>query len=153
MKIWKEFKEFAFKGNVIDMAVGVIMGGAFGKIVTSLVDNLIMPLIGLLVGDNFTSLKIVIKEATEFDEAGAALNEVALKYGAFIQQIIDFLLVAVCIFIMVKFISTLRKKAEERKKKGEEEPAEEEKKPTTEELLTEVVAMMKKDRGIEDEEK
>ena len=146
MKLWKEFKEFAFKGNVIDLAVGVIIGGAFGKIVTSIVDNIIMPLISLLIGDSFSSLKIILQEGTLDAETGEMVGEIAIKYGAFIQQVIDFFLIALCIFIMVKCINTLRKKAEAKKKA--EEP-EEEKKPTTEELLTEVVDMMKKDRGIE----
>lgn len=150
MKIWKDFKEFAFKGNVMDMAIGVIIGGAFGKIVASVVENIITPLISLLTGNtSFNDLMWVLKDGTLDAETGEMVGQVAIKYGAFIQTVIDFFLIAVCIFIMVKVIKGISEKA---KKKKEEAPAEEEeKKPTTEELLTEVVAMMKKDRGIEED--
>ena len=100
----KEFKEFIAKGNVMDMAVGVIMGGAFGKIVTSLVNDLLMPLIGLILGGvDFSNLFIALDggnyaSLAAAEEAGAAL----FKYGAFIQNIIDFLIIAFCIFLMVK---------------------------------------------------
>ncbi|MGI6174620.1 MAG: large-conductance mechanosensitive channel protein MscL [Christensenellales bacterium] len=102
----KEFKEFALKGNVLDLAIGVIIGGAFGKIVTSLVNDLLMPLIGVLLGGiNFTDLKIVITPAS------GELAEVAILYGAFIQSIVDFLIIAFSIFLFIKLIS-LRKKKE-----------------------------------------
>ncbi len=110
MKIIEEFKAFALKGNVIDMAVGVIIGGAFGKIVTSLVNNVIMPLITLLTGKvNLTELAIVLKS----DVVDGEKVDLLLEYGVFLQNIIDFLLIAICIFFMVKFISKLHKKKEE----------------------------------------
>lgn len=100
----KEFKEFAFKGNVVDLAVAVIIGGAFGKIVTSLVNDLLMPLIGIILGGvNFSDLKWVIKPAT------AEIAEVALCYGAFIQSIVDFLIIAFSIFLFIKLISKKKK--------------------------------------------
>jgi len=101
----KEFKEFALKGNVVDLAVAVIIGGAFGKIVSSLVNDLIMPLIGIILGGiNFTDLKYVIKPATD------SAAEAAVKYGAFIQSIIDFLIIALVIFIFIKLISRFKRK-------------------------------------------
>lgn len=107
----KEFKEFIAKGNVMDMAVGVIMGGAFGKIVTSLVNDLLMPLIGLILGGvDFSNLFIALDggnyaSLAAAEEAGAAL----FKYGAFIQNIIDFLIIAFCIFLMVKAFNKSKK--------------------------------------------
>jgi large conductance mechanosensitive channel protein len=107
----KEFEEFAFKGNVIDLAVGVIIGGAFGKIVTSLVNDLIMPIIGVILGGiNFENLKLVIRPASN------GMEEAAIKYGAFIQSVVDFLIIAVCIFLFVKLANTLTRKKEEEKK-------------------------------------
>lgn len=107
----KEFKEFAFKGNVIDLAVGVIIGGAFGKIVTSLVNDLIMPIFGIILGGiNFSDLKLVIRPASN------GMEEAAIKYGAFIQSVVDFLIIAVCIFLFVKLANTLTRKKEEEKK-------------------------------------
>ena len=126
--MWKEFKEFAFKGNVMDMAIGVIIGGAFGKIVTALVDNILMPLISLLTGGvDFTTLSVTMKDGA------------VLQYGAFIQAVIDFLLIAACIFIMIKMISKLHKK--------KEEPVEEVvAAPTSEELLTEIRDLLKEQK-------
>ena len=104
----KEFKEFAFKGNVFDLAVGVIIGGAFGKIVASLVNDIIMPILGILIGRiNFTELKYVIMPA----EAGVA--ESAILYGSFIQAIIDFLIIAFSIFMFLKLLSKVRTKTPE----------------------------------------
>ena len=124
--MWKEFKEFAFKGNVLDMAVGVVIGGAFGKIVTSVENDVIMPPLGVLIGGvNFKDLKLVIKDAIpeQLDEAGnvvqAAVAEVTLNYGAFIQNVVDFLIIALAIFFMIKGITKL---TELRKKKEEEKP-------------------------------
>ena len=113
-KILQEFKKFAMRGNVIDMAVGVIIGGAFGKIVSSLVADVVMPLVGLLVGGiNFTQLKWVIKPAV-MDGDKVVTPEAALNYGNFIQVTFDFLVIAVAVFLMVKGINTLsRKKKEE----------------------------------------
>jgi large conductance mechanosensitive channel len=108
----KEFKEFAMRGNVVDMAIGVIMGGAFGKIVSSVVSDIVMPLIGLIVGGiNFSQLKIVFKEAST-DAAGKAIPAVSLNYGNFIQTTFDFLIIAFAIFLMIKGINHLYKKKE-----------------------------------------
>ena len=103
----KDFKEFAFKGNVLDMAIGVIIGAAFGKIVTSLVNDLIMPIISILTGGiNFTDLKLVITPA----HGDVAENAVA--YGSFIQNVVDFLIIAFCKFIFVRLIEKFKKKEE-----------------------------------------
>ena len=124
-----EFKEFAMKGNVMDMAVGVIIGGAFGKIVSSLVDDVLMPLVGMITGNvDFTSLTYQIGEGE-----GAAI----LKYGTFIQNIVDFLIVAFCIFLMLKAINKLN-----RKKTEPEAPAAPAG-PTTEELLADIRDLLK----------
>ena len=114
MGLLQEFKTFALKGNVVDMAVGVIIGGAFGKIVTSLVNDVIMPPIGYLTGGvDFKDLKWVIQEAVEATDTTAAIAEVSLKYGAFVQQVVDFTLLAFCVFMMVKVMNQLIKKREE----------------------------------------
>lgn len=103
-KLWREFKEFAFKGNVIDMAVGVMIGSAFSKIVTSLVNDLFMPLLSVLTGSvSFTELAIALGEGEEAAK---------FAYGNFLQTVVDFLLIAVCIFAFVKLITKLRKKPE-----------------------------------------
>ena len=108
----KEFKEFISKGNVFDMAIGVIIGGAFGKIVTSLVDNILMPLIGLIIGGlDFSNLTIKVKDAT-------------VSYGLFIHNVVDFLIVALCIFMVVKLFSKFKKKKEE-EPEAPAEPSEE----------------------------
>ncbi|MBQ3129297.1 MAG: large-conductance mechanosensitive channel protein MscL [Bacteroidaceae bacterium] len=147
----QDFKAFAMKGNVIDMAVGVIIGGAFGKIVTSVVNDLIMPTVGMLVGGvNFSDLKLTMKEAVpeKLNEAGevieAAVPAVTLNYGNFLQQTFDFLIIAFCIFLMVKGIAKLNNM----KKKEEEAPAEPtpapEPEPSAEEkLLTEIRDLLK----------
>jgi large conductance mechanosensitive channel len=113
MGFLKEFKEFAVKGNVMDMAVGVIIGGAFGKIVTSVVNDIIMPPIGLLVGGvDFTDMKLTMKKAV-LDAAGEVVSPaVTWNYGAFIQQVVDFTILAFCVFILVKLINSLNKKKE-----------------------------------------
>jgi len=104
MSLLKEFKEFAVKGNVVDLAVGVIIGAAFGKIVTSFVSDVIMPPLGLAIGGvNFTSLQITLKEAVDKQPA------VALRYGNFLQTVFDFLIVSVSIFAMVKLINRLKR--------------------------------------------
>jgi large conductance mechanosensitive channel len=106
----KEFKEFAVKGNVVDLAVGVIIGAAFGKIVTSLVSDVIMPPIGYLTGGvDFADKKIVLTPA----DATAKVDEVAIHYGLFINAIIQFLIIALCIFVVIKAINALKKKEEE----------------------------------------
>ena len=133
-----EFKEFAMKGNVMDMAVGVIIGGAFGKIVSSLVSDVLMPLIGKATGGvSFVDLFVNLgdgeyKTLAEAQEAGAAV----LAYGQFIQNIIDFIIIAFCIFLMIKGMNKLKKKEEP----APEAPAG----PTQEELLAEIRDLLKK---------
>ena len=134
----KEFKEFAMKGNVMDMAVGVIIGGAFGKIVTSLVNDVLMPLISVATGGiSFTDLFINLsddvkyKTLAEAQEAGASV----FAYGQFIQNIFDFIIIAFCIFLVVKGMNALKKKEEP----APEAPAG----PTQEELLTEIRDLLK----------
>ncbi|MEC5148179.1 large conductance mechanosensitive channel protein MscL [Chitinophaga sp. 212800010-3] len=117
MSFMKEFKEFAMKGNVMDLAVGVIIGGAFGKIVTSLVDNILMPLVGVFThGKNFNDYFVLLDkskgEFTTLTEAKAK-GVAVFAYGAFIQSIIDFLIIAFCIFLLVKFMNRLTRKKEE----------------------------------------
>ena len=137
----KEFKEFAVKGNVMDMAVGVIIGGAFGKIVSSLVDDILMPLIGKATGGvSFTDLFINLgdgayKTLAEAKEAGAAV----FAYGQFIQNVVDFLIVAFCIFLMLKGINKLSRKKEEPAPEPEAPAG-----PTQEELLAEIRDLLKK---------
>ena len=110
MGFLKEFKEFAMRGSVVDLAVGVVIGGAFGKIVTSLVDDIIMPPIGYATGGiDFSQLKYIIQPG---DEA-AGLAEVAINYGNFINVIIQFIIVAFCIFLVIKGINSLKRKQEE----------------------------------------
>lgn len=137
----KEFKEFAVKGSVMDLAVGVIIGGAFGKIVTSLVNDIIMPVIGKITGGyNFNDLKYVLTSGiAEVKDASGnvttpAVAEVALNYGVFIQNVLDFLIIAFCIFLMVKGINSLKKQEVQ-----EEAPAG----PTQEELLSEIRDLLK----------
>ncbi|MEM3373955.1 MAG: large-conductance mechanosensitive channel protein MscL [Candidatus Woesearchaeota archaeon] len=114
MALLKEFKEFAMRGNVVDMAIGIIIGGAFGKIISSLVNDIIMPPIGLLVGGvDFKELSFVLKPASE------TTAEVAIRYGAFINVVIDFLIVAFAIFMVVKGMNSLKKKQEKETKKEE----------------------------------
>ncbi|HBZ66622.1 MAG TPA: large conductance mechanosensitive channel protein MscL [Bacteroidales bacterium] len=111
MKFIEEFKAFAVKGNMIDMAVGIIIGGAFGKIVTSLVNDVIMPPLGVLIGGiNFSSFKIVIREAVS-DAAGITTTPaVTLNYGQFIQNLFDFTIIAFAVFLMIKGMNRLRTK-------------------------------------------
>ncbi len=149
MGLLQEFKTFALKGNVVDMAVGVIIGGAFGKIVTSLVNDIIMPPIGVLMGGvDFKDLGIVIKEGVAATETTPEVAEVVWKYGAFIQQVVDFLIIAISVFVMIKLInklSNLRKKEEEAVA-PEPAPAPEPE-PTKEEiLLTEIRDLLKNNK-------
>ncbi|MDD2490577.1 MAG: large-conductance mechanosensitive channel protein MscL [Bacteroidales bacterium] len=113
MKMLNEFKQFAMRGNVVDMAVGIIIGGAFGKIVSSVVSDVIMPPIGLLVGGvNFSDLKIIIKEQI-LDAAGEVTAQaVSINYGNFIQVTFDFIIIAFAIFMMIKFMNNLSRKKE-----------------------------------------
>ena len=113
MGMMSEFKEFAMRGNVIDLAVGVVIGAAFGKIVTALVDKVIMPPIGLLIGGvDFSKLSIVLKEAT-VDAAGQEVPAVVLAYGEFFNALIQFIIIAFAIFLVVKAINRVHKKPEE----------------------------------------
>ena len=113
MGMMQEFREFAVKGNVIDLAVGVVIGAAFGKIVTALVDKVIMPPLGLLIGGvDFSRLSIVLKEAT-VDAAGKEVPAVVLAYGEFFNALIQFIIIAFAIFLVVKAINRMRKPAEE----------------------------------------
>jgi large conductance mechanosensitive channel len=151
MGLLQEFKTFALKGNVMDMAVGVIIGGAFGKIVTSLVNDVIMPPIGYLTGGvDFKDLKWVIQEAAEATETSAAVAEVALKYGAFLQQVFDFLIIAISVFAMIKIankLTSLRKKEEEAVEEPAPEPAPApEPEPTKEEVLLAEIRDLLKER-------
>ncbi len=115
-KFYQEFKEFAVKGSVVDLAIGVVIGTAFNKIVSSLVNDVIMPPFGLLWGSkDFASYKWVLQES-QLDEAGKVVsNEVALNYGAFGAHVLDFIIIAFSIFIVLKFVNTLRRKAEDEK--------------------------------------
>ncbi len=144
--MWKEFKEFAFKGNVIDMAIGVIIGGAFGKIVTSLVNDVIMPMFGYLTaGMDFKALKWVLSPAQLKPDGTVLKAESAVMYGNFIQNVVDFLIIAFCIFLFVRMATKLREKGiSQAKEEALEEAAEEPKGPSTEELLTEIRDLLKK---------
>lgn len=136
-KVIQEFKEFAVKGNVMDLAIGVIIGAAFGKIVTSLVNDVIMPAVGLLVGGvDFSSLAIVLQPEV-VNEVGEVVSEaVSLNYGLFINTVIDFTIVAFVIFVVVKGMNRLKRKEEAKPK--------EEKHPTQVELLVEIRDLLKK---------
>ena len=110
----KEFKEFALKGNIVDMAIGVIIGGAFGKIVTSLVNDIIMPFFGFITaGMDFNKLKLVLSEAVPATETTAAKAEAAILYGSFIQNLIDFLIISISIFVCIKLLSKFKHQQEE----------------------------------------
>ena len=112
MGIIKEFKEFAIKGNLVDIAVGLIIGAAFGKVVTSLVDNILMPPLGIIIGGvDFSDLSVVLKDAVVKD--GKEIPAVTLNYGKFIQDIIDFLIVAMAIFFVIKLMNSVKKKEQE----------------------------------------
>ena len=113
MAFFKEFKEFALKGNVMDMAVGVIIGGAFGKIVTSFVNDILMPPVGVMLGNtDFTSMKVVLKEAVPATDTTPAIEAVTWNYGNFIQQCVDFAILALCIFMMIRMMNRMSKKEE-----------------------------------------
>lgn len=140
-KFLNDFKDFALKGNVIDMAVGVIVGGAFGKIVTSLVNDILMPVISIITGgDGYKNLKYVITEGRPAADGVAAVEEVAVNYGLFIQNIVDFIIIALCIFIALRVTMKFMHKEKEAEA---EAPAP---KPSTEEkLLTEIRDILRED--------
>ena len=137
MSMVQEFKEFAMRGNVVDMAVGVIVGGAFGKITTSLVNDVVMPPIGYILGNvDFSDLALVLVPAAE------GVDEVAINYGLFLNNVINFLIIAFCIFVVVKGINSMKRTEEE---KPEEPPA-----PSKEEvLLTEIRDALKSRLGVD----
>jgi large conductance mechanosensitive channel len=137
MSMMSEFKEFAMRGNVVDMAVGIVIGGAFGKIVSSFVQDVLMPPIGVLIGGvDFSDLAVTIKAATEDAEA------VMINYGTFVQTVLDFVIIAFAIFMVIKGMNSLKRK--------EEAPAEPEAPPepsAEEKLLTEIRDLLKNDGG------
>lgn len=132
MSLMKEFKSFAMRGNVVDLAVAVVIGGAFGRIVTSLVNDIIMPPLGVLLGGvDFKDLVLILKKGTE------EVDAVTMNYGMFIQNIIDFIIIAFAIFMIIKGINSLRKKEAET-------PADPPAPTTQEQLLTEIRDLLKK---------
>lgn len=133
------------RGNVVDMAVGVIIGGAFGKIVTSLVNDIIMPGIGVLTGGaNFSEFKFVLKQAVVDGSTQDIITpEVAITWGAFVQTVVDFLIIAFCIFLAIKVMNKMMRKKEEEPAPAPEAPAG----PTQEELLTEIRDLLKQQAG------
>ncbi len=134
MSLSSEFKEFISKGNVMDLAVGVIIGGAFGKIVSSLVDQVVMPIVGLVAGGNpFEKLKITLKDTGNPD------TDVVMNLGAFLGEILNFLIIAFVIFLMIKAVNTMRSRLEKPKAVEPEAP----KGPTQEELLSEIRDLLK----------
>lgn len=136
-KFFEDFKAFAMKGNVVDMAVGVVVGGAFGKIVTSFVNDIITPLLGILLGKmSFTDLKWIITPAV-LDETGNVVTaELALTYGNFIQQVIDFLIISLSIFLVLRLMMTLKSAFEKKEEAKAEEPAPVAPPAPSEELVT-----------------
>lgn len=141
-KFIEDFKAFALKGNVVDMAIGVIVGGAFGKIVTSLVNDIIMPLVSVITGgEGYKNLKWVITEGRAATENAAAVEEVAVNYGMFIQNIVDFFIIALCIFIALRYtMKFMKKEAKEEEAAPAPEPTPEEK------LLTEIRDILKEEK-------
>ena len=139
MSLISDFKDFAMKGNVVDMAIGVIIGGAFGKIVTSMVSDIMMPILGSVIGGvNFTDFKLTLKEAVPATDKTPAVEAVTLNYGNFLQVTFDFLIVAICIFAVIRLVSNFTKK------KKDEAPASEPPAPSKEEvLLTEIRDLLK----------
>ena len=138
-KFLGEFKTFAMRGNVMDMAIGIILGGAFGKIVSSLVSDLFMPLLGVVIGGvNFTDLNITLKEAF-VDNLGTVVPAVTVNYGTFIQTIFDFIVITFCIFLMIKGLNRLSRKKEEEPEEPQE-PSEEVK------LLSEIRDLLSKEK-------
>lgn len=145
-KFLDEFKAFAMRGNVVDMAVGVVIGGAFGKITTSIVNDLIMPCISMLTGGiNFTDWKLVLKEAVLAADGAVQTAEVAINFGNTLAIILDFIIIAFAVFCMVKALNSLRRKKEEPAPAPEPEPEPE---PSAEEkLLTEIRDLLKAQSG------
>ena len=145
-KFFEEFKAFAMRGNVVDMAVGVVIGGAFGKITTSIVNDIIMPLISMLTGGvDFSQWKWVLKEAVLDAEGAVVSAEVAVKFGNTIAIILDFVIIAFAVFCLVKALNSLRRKKEEPTPEPDPEP-EAPPAPTAEELLTEIRDLLKEQK-------
>ena len=145
-KFFEEFKTFAMRGNVIDMAVGVVIGGAFGKITTSIVNDIIMPLISMITGGvDFSQWKWVLKEAVLDAEGAVVSAEVAVKFGNTIAIILDFVIIAFAVFCLVKALNSLRRKKEEPAPEPDPEP-EAPPAPTAEELLTEIRDLLKEQK-------
>ena len=146
-KFLEEFKAFAMRGNVVDMAVGVVIGGAFGKITTSIVNDIIMPFISMLTGGvDFSQWKWVLKEAV-LDAEGAVISaEVAVKFGSTIAIILDFIIIAFSVFCLVKGLNSLRRKEEEPAPAPEPEPEPAPPAPTAEELLAEIRDLLKEQK-------
>ena len=141
-KFINEFKEFAVKGNAVDMAVGVIIGGAFGKIVSSIVDDIIMPPIGWLIGGvNFSDLKVTLPSVEVI--GGEKLQAATINYGNFLQTTLDFLIVAFCVFMLIKVVNKVTAKKEEKPAETPKAPE-----PTQEEkLLAEIRDLLKEQKG------
>ncbi len=138
MSLVKEFRDFAMRGNVVDMAVGIIIGGAFGKIVTSVVNDILMPPIGLMIGGmKFTDLSVVLKDAVVNGSGEITTAAVTLNYGNFIQTTVDFFIIALAIFGVIKLMNQL-------KRKEEEKPATHPTPTKEQELLTEIRDLLKK---------
>ena len=139
--MWKDFKAFAMKGNVIDMAIGVIIGGAFGKIVTSLVSDIIMPILGMITsGINFSNLKLVLKEAEIAPDGKVISPENAINYGNFLDMVLNFLIITFCIFMVIRLLQGAKNKLI---KTQEEEDEKKEEKPSVEDLLGEIRDLLK----------
>ncbi|SFV30266.1 large-conductance mechanosensitive channel protein MscL [Thermoflavifilum thermophilum] len=138
MSFWKDFRDFAMKGNVIDLAIAVVIGGAFGKIVSSLVNDILMPLLGILTGGiNFSDKKIVLQQA-QVDAAGKILKPAnTLNYGSFIQAVIDFLIIAFCIFLAIRALQQFNRKQKQEAPAAPPPPSNEEK------LLAEIRDLLK----------
>ena len=145
-KFFEEFKTFAMRGNVIDMAVGVVIGGAFGKITTSIVNDIIMPLISMITGGvDFSQWKWVLKEAVLDAEGAITSAEVAVKFGSTIAIILDFVIIAFAVFCLVKALNALHRKKEEPAPEPDPEP-EAPPAPTAEELLSEIRDLLKEQK-------
>ena len=146
MKIWEDFKTFAFKGNVIDMAIGVVVGGAFSKTVTSLVNDIITPFFGFLTsGADFKQWKLVLSQAVV--ENGQEIKpEAAILYGSFLQNVVDFLIIAGSIFLAVRLVNKARHRKEEKDEKKEEIKEEAAPSPTEVELLCEIRDLLRQQK-------
>ena len=145
--VMQEFKAFILKGNIIDMAVGVIIGGAFSKIVTSLVNDILMPLLGAVTGGaDFNTFKIILRPAVTDAANQIIKEEAAVKYGLFLQNILDFLIIGACMFFMIKAVAMVSSRfRHEEEKKEEAAPAG----PTQEELLAEIRDLLKAQQNAE----